>query len=161
MFTYAQVESALAEVHKVSPNALGSFRGRIKHLQKLGVVPESPGRGRRISYELQHVFVWAFCLELSEFGIDPAVVKAFFDTLWHPLLREFMLKPKNKKERYFRFYPNMLSRWFLREGNHVGLITWDVVDDLSKPLGGAAVTRIGIINLSYVRREVQKALKTA
>jgi hypothetical protein len=163
MSTYAEVESALAAVHQVHADALGSFRGRIKHFQRLGLVPQSPGRGKRISYELQHVLVWAFCLELSEFGIDPTVTKAFFDAVWHPILLEFLSTTGSEKDRYFRFFPNMLSRWFLKEGHRLGLITCDVVEDLTKPLGkdSPELTRIGIINLSHVRREVEKALRTA
>ena len=59
MFTYKEVERALAAVHQISPSAMGAFRGRIKHFQRLGLVPSSPGKGRKISYRLEDVYVWA------------------------------------------------------------------------------------------------------
>ena len=77
MFTYSKVERALAAVHKISPSAMGAFRGRIKHFQRLGLVPSSPGKGRKISYSLEDVYMWAMCLELQEFGIDPIIIKEF------------------------------------------------------------------------------------
>ena len=56
MYTYAQVEAALAATHRVRPSSLGAFRGRIKHFQRLGLVPESPGKGRKISYKMENVY---------------------------------------------------------------------------------------------------------
>jgi hypothetical protein len=69
------VESALARVHGISPSAIGAFRARIKHFQKIGIVTSSPGKGRRIDYSLHDVFLWGFGLELAEFGIDPLIIK--------------------------------------------------------------------------------------
>jgi hypothetical protein len=51
MYTYSQVESALARVHHIPDSSLGSFRGRIKHFQRIGIVPQSSGKGKKISYE--------------------------------------------------------------------------------------------------------------
>jgi hypothetical protein len=75
MFTYAQVETALAAVFGVPSAARKAFIARIKHLRRLGVVPSSPGKGRRVDYDLIHVYEWAFCLELAAFGIDPKAIK--------------------------------------------------------------------------------------
>src|SRR5687767_1130058 len=82
MFSYGQVEAALAKAHRVDAAAMGAFRGRIKHFRLLGVVPSSPGTGRKISYERPHIYAWAFCLELAEFGIDPKIIVGVWDKYW-------------------------------------------------------------------------------
>jgi hypothetical protein len=159
MFTYSQVERALAAVHQVPPSGMGSFRGRIRHFQRLGMVPSSPGMGRKISYEMQHVYTWGFALELSEFGIDPSVIKVFTDSQAGQMIRDLVLLSR-PSDRYFIFYPNMLSRWFQNEG---GQHEWAIEagpDDLAKLADADPkfLTRAALINMSHMRREIDKAL---
>ena len=73
-YSYAVVEKALAEVFGADAVAQkGPFRGRIKHLQRLGLPAGGPGRGQKISYSYAQICDWLIALELEEFGIDPTL----------------------------------------------------------------------------------------
>lgn len=82
MMLYAEVEGALAKMHMCPPEKIGAFRGRLKHLQKLGMVPASPGSGYRIVYSLEDISRWAFALELAELGVTPIFAKIIVDETW-------------------------------------------------------------------------------
>ena len=90
-YSYKVVEASLASTFSVEQARLGSFRGRIGHLQRIGIVPSSPGRGRRIQYSFEDVAKWAFTLEVEEFGMDPTVCVTIVDGLWS------MVKPASLK----------------------------------------------------------------
>lgn len=72
-YSYAQVENALAELYGIPPDGRGAFLGRIKHLQRCGLVFASPGKGRRIEYTFSNAFTWACALEAERLGIDPKI----------------------------------------------------------------------------------------
>jgi len=160
MYTYAQVEATLAAAHRVHPSSLGAFRGRIKHFQRLGLVPESPGKGRKISYKMEHIYSWAICLELAEFGLDPSLIKTLMQTVGY-IIPNVLMKQEEGRDKLFVFYPNFASRWFEKEGHNIGSLTSGVVEDLSefKPRESADPTaRLGMINLSHMKRAVESAL---
>jgi hypothetical protein len=73
-FTYGQVEGALGALFRVPASAQGSFRGRIRHLQRIGLVDVAPGKGRRISYTYVQTNEWMLALLLAELGVDPIVI---------------------------------------------------------------------------------------
>lgn len=82
-YGYAAVESALAQVFGVDQNGQhGWLRGRIKHLQKLGLQPKGPGKGRTISYRLEDIEKWLIAIEMEHFGIDPTRVVDFIQESW-------------------------------------------------------------------------------
>jgi hypothetical protein len=163
MFTYSQVERALAAVHGISPSAMGAFRGRIKHFQRLGLVPSSPGKGRKVSYRLEDAYMWALCLELQEFGVDPVIIKhlhrlADFRTVVTWLSSE---ENSEQQDRYFVFYPNFLLQWHT---NTLWSSSGTFVHDLSEITKGSDVvserlkTRMAAINLTRLRAAVRKSL---
>ena len=82
MFRYAEVQAALAGLHGAYPDHMGAFRGRLQHFQRLGMAPASPGRGKSIVYAFEDVARWAFALELSECGIDPARIARLLPWAW-------------------------------------------------------------------------------
>src|SRR5271167_5285064 len=73
-YSYAQVESALGTLFRVPATALGSFRGRVRHLQRIGLVDVAPGKGRRISYSPMQANEWMLALYLADLGVDPIVI---------------------------------------------------------------------------------------
>jgi hypothetical protein len=178
-FSYKSVEKALAVVHLVPSQALGAFRGRLQHFQRLGMVPSSPGRGRRISYEKADICLWAFGLEFAEFGMDPTLIKRVLDGSWLSV-RPHLLENIDGRDRLFFFSPNLIGKGFpkelqqtldKRDGIPYSMTTCVITDftDLEgrvglHPAGRAAfaklVSRYGLINLSRLRQDVEKALST-
>jgi hypothetical protein len=83
-FTYAIIETALARIFDV--DAVGQktwLRARIQHLRRLGLVAESPGKGRTIIYKHEHADRWLLALLLTlRLGRDPAKTVEFLQTKW-------------------------------------------------------------------------------
>jgi hypothetical protein len=162
LFNYGQVEAALAKLHRVDDRARGAFRARIKHFQKLGIVPSSPGRGKKISYEMEHVIIWAFCLELSQFGIDPTIIKRFIAVLGFALIDDFKKTSHSKDDRYFAFYPNIMSNWFYGEEGLFGTIRTDCFcasEVSASKIEAEFGRRVSLINLTKLKKELDAALE--
>jgi hypothetical protein len=73
-YSYAEVESALGTLFRVPTSAQGSFRARLRHLQRIGLVEVAPGKGRRITYTRIQSIEWMLALLLAELGVDPSVI---------------------------------------------------------------------------------------
>ena len=71
MYPYAVVEKALAGFFEIEAERLAAFRGRMRHLQKLGLAPEAPGSGKRVRYSVHDICDLALAMSLAEFGADP------------------------------------------------------------------------------------------
>jgi|SRR5271170_495299 len=159
MFTYSQVESALSRANRVPAQSLGAFKGRIKHFQRLGMVQSSPGKGTKISYTREHVYSWAICLELAQFGIDPTIIKQMIWS-WNDgrFLKHLIQKTiESTRESYFVFYPNLAS---LPENMIYISDIIHAIDELKeRPELALMMTRMAMINLSHVLREVEAALE--
>jgi hypothetical protein len=88
-YAYRQVETALAHVFRVDVEfQTRAFRGRINHLQRLGLpMGVNPGRGRKIDYSREQICQWLLALEFSEFGMDPKIIVAMIQREWKDLAR--------------------------------------------------------------------------
>jgi hypothetical protein len=73
-FAYAEVESALVEVFDVGDARQGTFRARLQNFRKLGIPAKNPGKGQRLRYAPTDLFQLLLALELTEYGLDPALV---------------------------------------------------------------------------------------
>src|SRR5271166_237695 len=73
-YSYAEVEGALGKLFGVPDSAWGSFRGRVRHLQRIGLVEVAPGKGHRNAYTRTQASEWALALLLAELGVDPIVI---------------------------------------------------------------------------------------
>jgi hypothetical protein len=188
VFTYSQVESALARIHNVPETFLGTFRSRIKHFQRIGIVPASPGKGKKISYERPHIYYWALCLEFVECGIDPTEIKRLINGFWGSVAK-YLLEDGDGRDKYLYFYPKMFGRLFPEDQSQFpASVFFSVISDISEmeeqarkaeanrqrlfrptdapslgtQLTAARVTsRYVMINLSHLRREVESALLLA
>jgi hypothetical protein len=176
MLSYAEVESTLAVIYRASGKTqAGAFRGRLKHLKRLGIpLGVHPGRGKKISYGRNELYQWCFCLELSEFGIDPSIVTRLVRRYWKTqIFPGFDKMREEKREHYFWFEPEFMSaNWSpAREFRGIGNFGWGERSDL--PLKGlisgspglSAVTkpagRISIFNLTDRIRQIETALAAA
>jgi len=173
MLTYAEAESALAGIYKATGKAqAGAFRGRLKHLKRLGVpLKSNPGRGAKVDYGRNELWQWCFCLELSEFGIDPSLIVKIVKQYWpSELLSGFTgaqkeLNLKNKgNDTYFLIAPEFMSASWSppRELQGIGIRGFfqraadlpNVLDATTK-----AGMRISIFNVSERLRELEKAFQ--
>jgi hypothetical protein len=73
-FAYAEVESALVEVFDVGDARQGTFRARLQNFRKLGIPAKNPGKGQRLRYSVGDLLQLLLALELTEYGLDPALV---------------------------------------------------------------------------------------
>jgi hypothetical protein len=177
MYSYGQVEAALAAVHRIPPKAVGAFKGRIKHFQRIGIVPASPGKGKRIDYSLTDVYLWGFCLEFAEFGMDPVTIKKIAVRVWNYVYYE-AFGPERDSDRYFFFHPAILGKDFPAElaqsieapdgapNSYSFLIDSDLHAGLDrsaktpqdKEIASRFRARYVAINLSRLRRDIDFAL---
>lgn len=88
MFTYAEVETILASLHRAdAATQKGALRGRLKHFKKLGIpLGINPGKGARIAYTIDTIWEWSFCLSLSQAGLDPTVIATILKYNWTALI---------------------------------------------------------------------------
>jgi hypothetical protein len=64
----------------------GAFRGKLKHLQKLGLPGGQHGKGHRVRYNRELAFQLLICLLLAELGIDPNLVVRVVKEQWKTVL---------------------------------------------------------------------------
>jgi hypothetical protein len=155
-YNYAIVEAALAKVHKIGEGSMGAFRARIQHLQKLGIVPARPGKGKRVAYTQEDILLWAFCLELSEIGISPSAIKDIVAKYWvHYGIRDcFHQNPeKDDIDRYLLLDPNLLN-----ENRNKSFFKVSISSDLLKNLHIFKFRTI-VVNVSNVRRQLLNAVE--
>jgi hypothetical protein len=113
-FTYAAAEQVLAKLYGLNEGVQkGPFRGRLKHLKRLGIpLGVNPGRGKKVLYSRDHIYEWAFCLELSQFGIDPTLITGVVRQHWEkiilPAIKKISIK-EGSPDKYFFAYASYLT----------------------------------------------------
>jgi hypothetical protein len=81
--SYAEVEPALAKALGIGiVHQRGALRGRLKHLQRLGLVDLQVGRKKRVLYSRAQVAQWLVALLLAETGMDPTVIVTSLKNSW-------------------------------------------------------------------------------
>ena len=81
--SYALVETALAKVFGIdAAGQAGWLRGRIQHLRRLGLTPQTV-RGP-VAYGDEWLVKWLIALELEYFEVDPRQVVELIDKGWKP-----------------------------------------------------------------------------
>lgn len=158
MYPYKTVEKALARLHVVGPAGWGAFRGRIQHLQRLGMVPASPGRGKRIEYTLEDAAKWAFALELEEFGIDPAVVKRACDIVWEDI-RFVLVEGWGDDDMFIVANPNFLNGDPFRT-SPIGFSILTKTE-LTNQISFFGPVRVMVINLTSIRSSLLTSLEVS
>ena len=178
MWTYAQMESALAQLYGADEQAqAGPFRGRLKHFQRLGIpLGERPGRGAKVKYDYPQIFQLMFCFEMSSFGVDPVLTVQLLEKHWHndddpreeiyynlkEALDEVIEDEGDHSDKYFLVHPNIIEmswdksnlggfgtrRWFRREQSD--LVIRNIFGNQHRAL---------IINFSAVVKKLRNALE--
>jgi hypothetical protein len=69
--TWREIYNFLFEIYGNDYASEGAFKGKIKHLRRLGVIEQRPGTGNKIKYNHVNVYYFCFCLELEHFGLPP------------------------------------------------------------------------------------------
>jgi hypothetical protein len=162
-FSYSQVERALAETFGI-PDRMGSLRGRLKHLQRLGLSPDSPGKGRRISYRKQDAFKWAVALALSEFGIDPTIIVPFVSNRLWPTLHFEIEKNERIDSEYVIFYPHLLDIYDVTRGRLTSYFIRDkreLLKHISDPVqvGELLDRQFGVVHVGVIWHFMVQALE--
>jgi hypothetical protein len=139
-FSYAQVEGALGALFRVPASARGSFRGRVRHLQRIGLIDVAPGKGRRISYTRVQANEWMLALYLADLGVDPVVI---------------VKSLRRERKRLQGWFGEATDEEALR-GNEVFLVAWPAL------MSGAWASKdsAGILRFAKYRRH-DLALKIA
>jgi hypothetical protein len=167
MFTYAEAETLLAELHGVDrERQVGAFRARLKHLKKLGVPSGStPGKGKKILYTREELYQWVFCLECYQFGIDPTWMASFVQKYWKNLYYHAFGRAEfhEQADDYFLvFTPSfMTSAWSDRVSDDpqtdvpfIGSVPKKEIQEHIDGMHGAN-RRMSILNVSDIARVVR------
>jgi hypothetical protein len=164
MLTYAEAERALAQMYKATGKAqAGAFRGRLKHLKRLGIpLGSNPGRGKKISYERNELWQWCFCLELSEFGIDPSLIARMVKKNWSKnFFPGFKGARNDREETYFCIVPEFMSASWSQPREVLGIsgVGFIQLADLPRYLDAVnhARLRISLFSVTARIRELEKA----
>jgi hypothetical protein len=172
MFSYGAVEAALAAIHEIPKERLLALRGRLKHFSRLGMVPSSPGKGKKIAYSLENVYMWAICLELEEFGLDPVRIKEFLRLTYYQQIIAMLATGKGllgeEAKNYFIFCPEFLkfdkgTLWtascgFVDTLSEIETATWGRPVTGGRSLSERFKSRVAAINITGLRAAVQNAL---
>jgi len=162
MYAYGQVEAALASIFYVREASKAALKGRIKHFQKLGLVPSSPGKGKRITYSFDDVWKWAVALTFCEFGVDPTEIyriltKSFFGTY-----KEFIDHQDDSVDWFYAASPRFMSASFQKGIAASGEMTTqlikasDISADTLNQLNSSG--RVIMFNYTILRRNLKDAL---
>ena len=89
-YSYAELEKALGKTFDLTPaQATGPLRGRLKHLQRLGI-GAGVGKGKRWQYPKEIAQQWLICLLLEQLGLDPTVAANAVKANWEKILSNWM-----------------------------------------------------------------------
>ena len=157
--SYAEAERMLASLHGASGDVqTGAFRGRLKHLKRLGIpLDSSPGRGSKIRYFQDQLYQWAFCLELAEFGIDPTTIAGFVQDQWvSDLSHRFQDARTSPSDLYFAMRPRFMANAWLDEPFDLQWIKGTGATHFVHRLSGNNKRAI-LINITDLTRQIDDA----
>lgn len=94
MTSYADLETALARLHGADAQIQrGAFRGRFKHLQRLGLpLGVKPGRGKRVEYGDEEIYQFVLAFELVQCGVDPTTIVKMIEMHWDSIFFNAMIE---------------------------------------------------------------------
>ena len=131
LFTYGEAETLLAKLHGAEAVQRLAFRGRMKHLKRVGIpLDTTVGQGKKQLYSEDHVWQWAFALELEQVNVDPTSIGKIMATYWVDSIRPAYLAASSREEPV----------WFWMRPRFM-----DAVGIGSSDLGWAGLEGIGVL----------------
>jgi hypothetical protein len=168
MFSYGQLEAAIRSLHDVPPERAGTFKARIRHFQRIGLVPSSPGKGIKIEYEAADAWRWTICFALVQCGLPPEAVKSVLGAAGRKLTIDFAGDGHGTEDRIFWLRPEFLS-WHLDhlpdwyDKVKLGVVPYSAAMDIAfKGVSGFLEEEAGqviMLNLTKLKRDLFTALK--
>jgi hypothetical protein len=160
MYTYGQVERALAELHGIPPErAAGKLRSRLKHFSRIGLTPSRPGKGQKLLYTPMDCARWAVCLEFAQLETPPERVKQILGNYGASILKSFA-GPMLEEDVIFWGEANFFAEAVTgKRESHFGFVEASQVADLLKGTEvPRPVNRLIALNLTHIKRELSKTL---
>jgi len=110
---FGQLEKGFVRILWIDESQKGAFRGKLKHLQKLGLPGGQHGKGRRIAYTREVAFQLLIALLISELGIDPVLVvqavKENWKTIFVPAVEAAIARGQAVNPVYLVVRPKLMS----------------------------------------------------
>ena len=162
MFTFKQVEGAVLSLHNVPYERWPAYHARVRHFQKLGLIPSGPGRGVRREYSIFDAVKWALCFEFAELGVGPELLE---NLLILPLvsfsgtLREADAKVR-REPQIFWMRGEFLSKYLARDNSYSHIPHGVLPASRVAPivLGADDFGRVLLLDLSKLKRDLGAAL---
>jgi hypothetical protein len=128
-YPYARVEGALAAVFNVDADRLGSLRGRLKHLNQLGLPGLKAGKGARIHYSDEQASQWLVALLVAELGIDPTVIVKLIKAHWENQIRHWVQQATDNKSKagnhiFLTLRPRLMSAAWAKDKHPLDTVPW-------------------------------------
>jgi hypothetical protein len=116
-YSYAEAEAAVASALGATgalKNQRGALRGRLKHLQRLGLIKLQAEKGkRRIEYSKAQVAQWLIALILAETGLDPTLIVPALKRDWKHLAdsleQAISVEARSGRPFYLCIWPRTMS----------------------------------------------------
>jgi hypothetical protein len=158
-FSYSQVEAAIRSLHTVPGGREGTFKARIRHLQRIGLVPGSPGRGIKIEYGIEDAWRWAVCFALVQCGLPPDAVKSVIGVAGRKLTIAFAGDGAPVEDQIFWLRPEFLT-WHLSDwANRVRFNVVPFSIAMAAAFKREESGQVIMINLTKLKRDLFGALK--
>jgi hypothetical protein len=159
---YRELETILAELHRVKPDERGAFRARLRVLRDIGVpAVVKPGKGSKVTYQFMDLWETHLGLLLARFGLPPVRVKFVLEDrlTWYDMMR------RQEKQTTADIWANMMYfRNNALDGPSVPLTLIKPLEHIfldikhTDKMETVEAQVLGLINLSKMTRECESAM---
>ena len=159
-FTTAEVEDAVLALHNIPDERRSAFVARVRYLQKSGLLPGSPGPGRRAVYDAVDILQWVIVFALAELGLQPAEIAHAMPGIELKVAKVFA-DPDDGEDRLLWIRGAWLSRYLQAQaGQEPEALISDVAaaNQISVVLREHGVDRVSILNLTAIKRRLANVL---
>jgi hypothetical protein len=154
------VELALFDLHKVKPEHFDAWRARFSALQRAGLLGEAPGKGRRLSYTVDHFRRLILAFELIQARIAPSLIVPLIKNYWDSKLKPIFDKAERGGPDMLLSLAGLVAMIESEDSiPSINGIRADKFADLWMALDGKSIPpRALVINISFQLRKFRDAL---